>query len=84
VEVLIHALAACLTASLVYHAAAKGIRIEGVESSIEGDLDLRGFLGPRQRGRAMPRLRCAPPAVRRARAGPAFWVRIGGKRAEES
>jgi uncharacterized OsmC-like protein len=45
VEYVLHALAACLTTSLVYHAAARGIRIESVESRLEGDLDLRGFLG---------------------------------------
>jgi len=45
VEYLLHALAACLTTSMVYHAAAKGIAIEAVESTLEGDLDLRGFLG---------------------------------------
>jgi uncharacterized OsmC-like protein len=45
VEYVLHALAACLTTSLVYHAAARGIRIESVESQLEGDLDLRGFLG---------------------------------------
>ena len=42
---MLHALAACLTTSLVYHAAARDIRIESVESTLEGDLDLRGFLG---------------------------------------
>jgi uncharacterized OsmC-like protein len=45
VEFLLHALAACVTTSMVYHAAAQGIEIEAVESRIEGDLDLRGFLG---------------------------------------
>jgi uncharacterized OsmC-like protein len=44
-ECVLHALAACLTTSLVYHAAARGIRIQSVESRVEGDLDLRGFLG---------------------------------------
>jgi uncharacterized OsmC-like protein len=44
VEYLLHALAACLTTSMVYHAAARGIEIERVESSLEGDLDLRGLL----------------------------------------
>lgn len=44
VEYLLHALAACVTTSMVYHAAARGIRIEEVESSLEGDIDLRGFL----------------------------------------
>lgn len=38
-------LAACLTTSLVYHAAARGIQIDEVESSLEGDMDLHGFLG---------------------------------------
>jgi len=45
VEYLLHALAACVTTSMIYHAAAKGIRIEAVESSLEGDVDLRGFFG---------------------------------------
>jgi uncharacterized OsmC-like protein len=45
VEYVLHALAACLTTSLVYHAAARGIRIESVESKLEGELDLQGFLG---------------------------------------
>ena len=44
VEHLLHALAACLTTSMVYHAAARGIHIEEVESSLEGDIDLHGFL----------------------------------------
>ncbi|MGD9850178.1 MAG: OsmC family protein [Nitrospirales bacterium] len=45
VEFVLHALAACLTTSMVYHAAAQGIKINAVESRLEGDLDLRGFLG---------------------------------------
>jgi uncharacterized OsmC-like protein len=45
VEYLLTGLAGCLTSSLIYHAAAKGIEIRGVESRLEGDLDLRGFLG---------------------------------------
>ncbi|WP_455377226.1 OsmC family protein [Petrachloros mirabilis] len=45
VEFVLHALAACLTTGLVYHGAARGIRIESVESTLEGDLDLQGFLG---------------------------------------
>jgi uncharacterized OsmC-like protein len=44
VEHLLHALASCLTTSMVYHAAARGIQINQVESSFEGDLDLHGFL----------------------------------------
>lgn len=45
VEHLLHALASCVTTSMVYHAAARGIDVEQVESSLEGTLDLRGFLG---------------------------------------
>ncbi|HTS07832.1 MAG TPA: OsmC family protein, partial [Candidatus Eisenbacteria bacterium] len=44
VEYLLHALAACLTTSMVYHAAARGIQIQAVESSFAGDIDLHGFL----------------------------------------
>ena len=44
-ECVLHALAAGLTTSLVYHAAARGIHLESVESTLEGDLDIRGFLG---------------------------------------
>ncbi|MEJ2111209.1 MAG: OsmC family protein [Acidobacteriota bacterium] len=45
VEHLLNALAACVTTSLVAHAAVKGIHIEELESELEGDLDLNGFLG---------------------------------------
>ncbi len=45
VEYLLHALASCLTTSMVYHASARGILIDQVESSFEGDIDLHGFLG---------------------------------------
>ncbi|REJ77492.1 MAG: OsmC family peroxiredoxin [Acidobacteria bacterium] len=45
VEYLFAALAGCLTTSLVYHAAARGIELDEIESTYEGDIDLRGFLG---------------------------------------
>ena len=45
VEQVLHGLAGCITTTLVYHAAAKGIKIDEMETSFEGDLDLRGFLG---------------------------------------
>lgn len=45
VEHLLNALAACLTTTMVYHAAIRGIKIEELESELEGDIDLRGFLG---------------------------------------
>jgi uncharacterized OsmC-like protein len=43
-EYLLHALASCMTTAMVYQAAARGIQIEEVESSLEADVDLRGFL----------------------------------------
>ena len=45
VEYLLTALAGCVTSSIVYHAAAKGIPLRSVESRLEGDIDLQGFLG---------------------------------------
>jgi hypothetical protein len=30
---------------MVYHAAVRGIKLDEVESKLEGDLDLRGFFG---------------------------------------
>ena len=47
VEYALTALAACVTSSIVYHAAAKGVRINAMESRLEGDIDLQGFLGIR-------------------------------------
>jgi len=44
-EYLLHALAACVTTSLVYSAAARGVRLTSVESTLEGDLDVQGALG---------------------------------------
>jgi uncharacterized OsmC-like protein len=44
-EYLLHALAACLTTSLVYVASARGVRLESVESTLEGNMDARGALG---------------------------------------
>jgi uncharacterized OsmC-like protein len=44
-EYLLHALAACLTTSLVYVAAARGVRLTKVESTLEGDMDVQGALG---------------------------------------
>ena len=44
-EYVLHALATCLTGTLVYHAAVQGIRIEAVESSYKGDMDVRGLFG---------------------------------------
>ena len=44
-EYLLQALAACLSGTLVYHAAARGIVLDGLECTVEGDADLQGFLG---------------------------------------
>jgi uncharacterized OsmC-like protein len=44
-EFLLHSLAGCLTSTMVNHAAVQGIEIESVESSLEGDMDVRGMLG---------------------------------------
>lgn len=45
VEQLLMSLAACITTSMVAHAASRGIEIEELESELEGDIDLRGFFG---------------------------------------
>lgn len=44
VEWVLVGLSGCLTTSLVAYAAAKGIELRSVESELEGDLDVRGFL----------------------------------------
>jgi hypothetical protein len=33
-----------MTTTMVYHAAVRGIKLDKVESQLEGDLDLKGFL----------------------------------------
>jgi uncharacterized OsmC-like protein len=45
VEAVLHALASCLAVGFVYNAAAQGIKVDALEFDIEGDLDLRAFLG---------------------------------------
>ena len=45
VEFLLHALAACLTAGLVNIAAARGVTLTSVSSTVAGDIDLLGILG---------------------------------------
>jgi uncharacterized OsmC-like protein len=45
VEVVLHGLAACLTAGIGNIASARGIELTSVESRLEGDIDLRGLLG---------------------------------------
>lgn len=45
VEAVLHALASCLGVGFIYNAAAQGIRVERLDFSLEGDLDLHAFLG---------------------------------------
>lgn len=47
-EYALTALISCMTTTMVYHAAVQGIKIEEIESTLEGDLDLQGFLGLRE------------------------------------
>jgi uncharacterized OsmC-like protein len=44
-EFLLHALAACLTTSVVYVASARSVILDEVESTVEGDMDVQGALG---------------------------------------
>ena len=44
-EFLLHALAACLTSGLANIAAARGVNLSEVTSTVEGDIDLLGILG---------------------------------------
>jgi uncharacterized OsmC-like protein len=45
VEFLLHALGTCLTAGIANIAAARGVTLTSVESTIEGDMNLLGILG---------------------------------------
>lgn len=44
-EYALAALSSCLSTTLIYHAAAQGIVIDEVESTLSGDIDLQGLLG---------------------------------------
>jgi uncharacterized OsmC-like protein len=45
VEFLLHAIAACLTAGIANVAAARGVTLRSISSTVEGDIDLLGILG---------------------------------------
>jgi uncharacterized OsmC-like protein len=45
VEYVLHALAACLTSGIGNISAVRGVDLELVESTVEGDIDLQGILG---------------------------------------
>jgi uncharacterized OsmC-like protein len=70
VEYLLHALASCITAGIGNIAAARGIELEEVESTVEGDIDLLGLLG-------------IDDDVRRGYQGMRISFRIKGKGSEE-
>jgi uncharacterized OsmC-like protein len=44
VEATLHALSSCMTVAFIYPAAAQGIKVESLEYTMEGDVDLHGFL----------------------------------------
>lgn len=45
IEFVLHALASCLTAGIASVAANRGVRLDEVTSTLEGDMDVRGILG---------------------------------------
>jgi uncharacterized OsmC-like protein len=45
IEFVLHAIAACLTSGIANIAAARGIQLQKVTSTVEGDIDLLGILG---------------------------------------
>lgn len=44
VEFVLAGLSGCMTTTLAYHAAGRGLKIEDISSEFEGDIDLRGLL----------------------------------------
>ena len=44
-EFLLHAIAGCITSGIGNISAARGVELTSVESTVEGDIDLRGILG---------------------------------------
>jgi uncharacterized OsmC-like protein len=67
-EYLLHALVSCLTSALVSHAAARGIRLDGVETMAEAELDFAGVLD--ESLPAQPPLRRIEAEMRVASAAP--------------
>lgn len=60
-ETVLHALASCVTAATLFNAAAQGVHIDHLEFEVEGDLDIRGFLGTNEgirRGFQSIRMHC--------------------------
>lgn len=44
VELVLAGLSGCMTTTLAYHAAGRGLDIEAISSELEGDIDLQGLL----------------------------------------
>lgn len=44
VEYVLAGLSGCMTTTLAYHSASRGLKIESIESEYEGDIDLHGLL----------------------------------------
>ncbi len=44
-EFLLHALASCITTTMMLLASAHGIQVDNVTVNVEGDINLNGFLG---------------------------------------
>jgi uncharacterized OsmC-like protein len=44
-EALLHALAACLNTTFIFHAAARGVKVEELVIEVDAELDIRGLLG---------------------------------------
>lgn len=51
IEYLLHALASCIAAGIGNVAAARGVKLDSVEASVEGDINLLGLLGLSERVR---------------------------------
>jgi uncharacterized OsmC-like protein len=45
VESVLHALSSCLSVGFIYNAAAQGVTVHNLDFEMEGNLDLRAFLG---------------------------------------
>lgn len=45
VELILSALASCLTMGVTYNAAVRNIRVESLHIDVQGDIDFRGYLG---------------------------------------
>lgn len=58
VEFVLAGLSGCMTTTLAYHAAGRGLKIESIQSKFEGDIDLQGLLGTN------PSVRCGYQEIR--------------------